>query len=186
MNDDNKNNLEFIHKYADESVKFCYERINSLNTLLAVIIGFDANFAAVLSRMPTKNIFQFHRFATKENHSNYSFQLLQLFDGVIYFINALILIIRPLIGFFLLASLVLAIMGLSPKHSPSIFPPQKMLEQSKKDRFMEKWIENREKVLIECQKVANKKADMLKLALLFLALSSMFIIIFNSFDTSTT
>jgi hypothetical protein len=58
-NEDQKSNhqynnliLEIVHKDANESLKLLSDNVNSINTRLTLLIGFNATFASLLPRLP--------------------------------------------------------------------------------------------------------------------------------------
>jgi hypothetical protein len=188
LSNDSKLIIEIIHKDADESLKIFRDNINSIDTRLAVIIGFDASFAAFLSKIPSKSIFLISGYTlmTGENYSNtYPGQIIKFFTD---FINYL-LTIKPLIGLSLIISLCLSINGLSPTPTQIILYPVKMLEQSKnteKHLFLKGIIENRNETILKLERLVSKKAKMLNLALFFLGIAASIAITFIILDTSVT
>jgi hypothetical protein len=184
---DYKSILEIIHKDANESLKFFYENINLINTRLAVIIGFDASFVSFLSKIPSKRIFTLTGLSEidKVNHSSYSQQIIAFFTEVI---NHCFLTPKSLIGFSLIISLFSATIGLLPKPNKVWLLPANMLAQANttEEEFKTGIINDRHEVIIDLQKVTDKKAKALNNALLSLGIGATIAIIFIIFDNSIT
>jgi len=192
LSHDNKLILEIIHKDANESLKIFRDDINSINTRLAIIIGFDASFVAFLSKIPSKSIFSLsgctYMDRIGENcGTRHSEQIMKFFTELInYFLN-----IKPLIGLALIVSLIVGIMGLSPKPNRVVIFPAKMLERAEspnmtEDIFLKGIIDNRDTTISNLLCVIDEKAKMLNLALTFLGIAAVMAIITIISDTSVT
>ena len=188
LSDHNKSILEIVHKDANESLKICRDEINSLNTRLAVIIGFDASFVVFLSKIPSRSIFLLSGYTSRIGGNNSSIFVEMIMSFFTKIINDFFTL-RFLIGLSLIVSLIAAINGLSPTNQRVLLDPVKMLDRSKNttEKFLlMAIIKNRSSTISELENLINKKGGMLNLALKFLGIAAIIAILFIISDTSVT
>jgi hypothetical protein len=166
--------LEIIYKDANESFKLLNDNINSINTRLTLLIGFNATFASLLPKLPIQNIFSFKVQSLQEFDSLYPYAK-EFVDIFIIIINWLILI-KPLIALCLGISVTFAIISVMPSPTPIVILPQKMLEKGKgcsDENFMIGIIKNRDETIKRLQNLIERKASNLKNALMALACAAL-------------
>jgi hypothetical protein len=180
--------LEIIHKDANESLKIFRDDINSINTRLAVLIGFDTNFAAFLSKIPSQKYFSIESCSLSLDNEHvipYAYQILGFCTVAINWI----LSIKPIVGLILIASLISAIKGLFATPNQITLYPKKMLRQAEnaeEKSFLKGIINNRDDIIINLESRIQEKALRLNNALLFLGIAAAIVILIIIFDTSVT
>jgi hypothetical protein len=183
-NEDQKSNhqynnliLEIVHKDANESLKLLSDNVNSINTRLTLLIGFNATFASLLPRLPIQNIFSVKTYHLQEIESLYP-HAREILVKIILVINWFLLM-KPLIALLLGISLTLAILSVIPSPTELVLLPEKMLEKGKE--FSEEdlilgIIQNRDVTIQKLQKLLAEKASNLKYSLRALASAALFTI----------
>jgi hypothetical protein len=176
--------LELIYEDAKDSFKVLRDDINSINTRLTLLIGFNATFASLLPRLPIQRVFSLQYQHSQEFDDLYPYADIFL-DIPIAIINWL-LTIKPLISILLGASVSLAILSTLPSSIPIVLLPKKMLEKGKgcsEAAFRIGVIKNRDETIQRLESLISRKASRLKLALVTLgsaALLTVFDILANS------
>lgn len=165
--------LQLIYDDAGESLKALRTNIYSLNTNLALLIGFNATFATLLSRIngTLKLQLDIPRVAASAEYYPHG---QQLYTNVLYLINWLLLL-KPIVAMLLVSSILIAITALIPTPSSTIIYPSVMLELSKErkiEEFTRAVIENRDEVIKEVLSKVNLKAERFKNALLILGIAA--------------
>ena len=184
-NEDRKSNdqynnsiLEMIYKDANESCKSLQDNINSTNTRLTLLIGFNATFASLLPKLPIQNMFLIKVQNSQEFDNLYPYAI-DIINIFIMFCNWLALI-KPLIAILLGISLTLAILGVIPSSIPIVIFPKKMLEKGKdssQEDFMIGVIKNRDDTIRRLQKLVEEKASNLKYSLITLTVTALFTVL---------
>lgn len=165
--------LQLIYDDAGESLKALRTNIYSLNTNLALLIGFNATFATLLSRIngTLKLQLDIPRVAVSAEYYPHG---QQLYTNVLYLINWLLLL-KPIVAMLLVSSILIAITALIPTPSSTIIYPSVMLELSEErkiEEFTRAVIENRDEVIKEVLSKVNLKAERFKNALLILGIAA--------------
>lgn len=165
--------LQLIYDDAGESLKALRTNIYNLNTSLALLIGFNATFATLLSRIngTLKLQLDIPRVAVSAAYYPYG---QQLYTNVLYLINWLLLL-KPIVAMLLISSILIAITALIPTASSTIIYPSVMLELSEErkiEEFTRAVIENRDEVIKKASLKVNLKAERFKNALLILGIAS--------------
>lgn len=175
--------LELIYEDANKSLKFVQDNVNSINTRLTFLIGFNATFASLLPKLPLQNFFSIEYQPSQE--FNHLYPYAEPFIKIPIIIIKWLLFIKPLIALLLAFSVALAILSVLPSSKPYVIYPNKMLEDSKghsEEKFRIAIIKNREETIQRFQDLINKKASKLKYALVALggaALLTVFDILTN-------
>lgn len=174
----NKLVLELIYEDSNNSFKLLRDDINSVNTRLTLLIGFNATLASLLPRLPIQSFLfldcQFcHETDKLYPHAGLLTRLL------ITVINYL-LSIKPLISLLLGTSIFFAIWGILPSATPMFIFPRKMLEKARENSeedFRVGVIENRDETITRLQRLIGRKALRLKCALVTLGCAALFTVI---------
>lgn len=167
---DHYNNLvlKMIYDDSKESFKILRDDLNSINTRLTLVIGFNATLVGLLSKLPMQEIFLL------------KVSSLQIYDVNLPSIKMLansvrianwILSVKPLITILIIFSLLRAILSVLPSALPVVISPKKMLLKSKnlsEEDFKIIFIENRDETIKKIQDLMTKKASNLRYALLAL------------------
>lgn len=167
-----------IYKDANESCKSLQDNINSTNTRLTLLIGFNATFASLLPKLPIQNMFLIKVQNSQEFDNLYPYAI-DIINIFIMFCNWLALI-KPLIAILLGISLTLAILGVIPSSIPIVIFPKKMLEKGKdssQEDFMIGVIKNRDDTIRRLQKLVEEKASNLKYSLITLTVTALFTVL---------
>lgn len=165
--------LQLIYDDAGESLKALRTNIYNLNTTLALLIGFNATFATLLSRIngTLKLQLDIPRVAASAAYYPHG---QQLYTNALYLINWLLLL-KPIVAMLLISSILIAITALIPTPSSTIIYPSVMLELSEErkiEEFTRAVIENRDEVIKKALLKVNLKAERFKNALLILGIAS--------------
>jgi hypothetical protein len=165
----NSSILNLIYEDASESVKILRDDINSINTRLTLVIGFNATFASLLPRLPSQTSFKtpVQEITLALDAYPHAKQLLNLLLTIINWC----LLIKPLITLLLGASVVFAVLSVLPSTTPVVLFPKNMLEKSKncsEEAFRKGIIQNRNETIERLQNIISKKALKWKYALLTL------------------
>ena len=161
--------LKLIYEDASESLNALRTNLYNINTNLALLIGFNATFATLLSKIHSTHKLQLDvpKVATSAEFYPYG---QQLYRNVFSAINWLLLL-KPIVALLLISSIAISVSALRPKPTGTIIYPSLMLDLSQ-DRSVEEFrtavIENRDHVVREIESKANLKAKRLRAALFFL------------------
>jgi hypothetical protein len=172
--DYSKEILELIYKDANESLKIFRDDINSINTRLAIVIGFDTNFATFISKLPIHAFFQVPApspYTSKHNCYLYSEQIL---DMCINFINW-VFYIKPITGLLVIVSLMSATWGLLPTSNEITIFPDVILSKSigkSEEGLIEGIINVRSERIRKFENLIDKKASRLRIAIIFLVVAT--------------
>jgi hypothetical protein len=175
-NDEQSNNqyseslLEVIYEDANQSFKLLRDDINSINTRLTLLIGFNATFASLLPKLPIQKNF-FIKYQPSQEFA-YLYPYAEAFLKIpIVIINWLLSSTKPLIALFVAFSVAVAILSVLPSTTPIVLLPENMLNKSK-DCSLEALrigiIKNRHETIERLEKLIAQKAAKLKYALIAL------------------
>jgi hypothetical protein len=178
--DNYKSSLEIIHKDANESLKFFHDNINSNNTRLGIIIGFDTSFSAFLAKIPNQRCLLQLCDSLFRRKNNILLPFEQFFNLLVNSIDWL-LNIKPLIGILLISSLIFATSGLLPEATHTTLSPNRLLDRARnnsEERLLEGIIDIRSDTIQRLEKLVNEKASKFRYALVFLEAATIVAIFF--------
>jgi hypothetical protein len=180
QSDDQYNNsvLELIYEDANDSFKVLRDDINSINTRLTLLIGFNATFASLLPRLPIQSLFSLKYQLFREFDDLYPYAKLCL--GIPISVVNWLLTIKPLIALLLGTSVSFAILSVLPSSTPIVLLPKKMLEKGKgcsEEAFRIGVIRNRDETIQRLQSLISQKASNLKFALVTLGCAALLTVI---------
>jgi hypothetical protein len=177
-NDYNKLMLDIIHKEASESLKLLYDNINSINTRLAILVGFNTTFITFFSKISNQKYPLAQVFLFNQDNIHSIHYINQTINSLLGFINWLSF--KPLVGSLLVISLLVATNGLLTIQTKTTLLPKQMLEKSKgadENSLLKGIINNCDDVIQDLQVLVKLKASKLKFSLIFLEVAAIIIII---------
>lgn len=174
----NNSILEIIYDDADKSCDTLSEDINSINTRLTFLIGFNATLASLLPQLPVQNNFLIENQNLQKSINCYPNA--ETFLNVSVFLINLFLSIKPLVFLLLGGSIILAIIGIIPNRIDRVIFPKKMLRKGTnctEENFRIGVIEKRHEIIENLVKLSDQKASRLKQALITLGGAALLTII---------
>jgi hypothetical protein len=174
----NKSILEIIYDDADKSCDTLSEDINSINTRLTFLIGFNATLASLLLKLPIQNSFLIKNQSLQQSINSYPNG--ETFLNVSVFLINLVLSIKPLVFLLIGSSIIFAIIGIIPNRINRVIFPEKMLQKSKnctEEEFRTAIIKKRHQTIENLEKLSNQKASRLKQALIALGSAALLTVI---------
>jgi hypothetical protein len=180
----NNSVLVMIYNDANESFKLLRDDINSINTRLTLLIGFNATFASLLPKLPIQTLISIRYQPSQDFYQLYPYA--EPFLKMPIIIIDWLLSTKPLIAIFLGVSVAFAVLSVLPSSTPIVLLPKKMLEKGKdcsEEDFRIAIIKNRDETIQRLQNLISRKALRLKYALITLggaALLTVFDILTNA------
>jgi hypothetical protein len=168
--------LELVYDDANESVEILRKNLNSINTKLSLLIGFNATFVTLLSRLPNQTAISVDVQQQLSTAISYP-QAYQMYKLIVITLNWLLLI-KPLVLLLIIGSILLAISSILPSPVKSVILPSIMLKKGvnqSEEKFRTAIILNRDKTIKRLQELVNKKAEKLEQSLRLLAGAAAFI-----------
>jgi hypothetical protein len=165
----NNSVLVMIYNDANESFKLLRDDINSINTRLTFLIGFNATFASLLPKLPIQTLISIKYLPSQDFYQLYPYA--EPFIQIPIIIINWLLLTKPLISIFLGISVVFTIQSVLPSTTPIVILPKKMLEKGKncsEEDFRIAIIKNRDETIQRLQILISRKALRLKYALITL------------------
>lgn len=180
--------LTLIHDDSNNSLKILHDDINSINTRLTLLIGFNATFASLLSRLPMQKFFSLKDCLSSQiNNSNSSTNTLL----EILLVADKLFSLRSLTAICIGVSIFFAINSLLPKSVPVVIKPNKLLkkvqqneqgESLSEEELRKGIIDTRDKAIKDLTHLIDKKASKLKRALIVLGIASILTVLSIIFE----
>lgn len=169
----NSSIIELIYQDANESVDILRSNLNSVNTKLTILIGFNATFITLLSRLVNQTSISID--VQKElSKAEFYPHASQLYELILFLLNWCLLI-KPLVSILIIASALSAITGIMPTPVPSTIFPSALLDKGKErseEEFRKAVILNRNETMNRLQTLTDRKATSLKHSLLLLGIAT--------------
>lgn len=174
----NQSILEIIYDDANKSCDTLSDDINSINTRLTLLIGFNATLASLFPKLPIQKIFLIENQLLQKDINCYPNA--EYFLKLSVFLINLFLSIKPLVAILVGCSIALAIIGIIPNRIDRVILPKNMLKKGKgctEEDFRIGIIENRHQTIKNLENLSKNKALRLKQALITLGCAALLTVI---------
>jgi hypothetical protein len=156
-NNDYESNIALTYEYLEKSITTAKSNIDSINTRLGLLIGFNATLIRFSSGLPDKSSVNFYSLQGEPLGCNSC------------------LILQVICCIFLVISIIVSLWGLSPITVKTTLTPQQLLKNAglaAKNDYKLAIIYFWEKILPEIMKVVDKKSSRLRCAIVLFGIAA--------------